>query len=145
MPSGRRLSLRPECGSSSPVWQQSPSPLQLRVTFAAAARSHSACASAQQDGSLGQIRRGELVNEVQTGLEMLADGTTAREPIRSRFGWHILRLHRRIKGQCLTFDLVRERIADMLEARSWSIEAARYVSRLAAENEVKGVRIEGAV
>ena len=115
------------------------------VAFAAAARSHSACASAQQDGSLGQIRRGELVNEVQTGLEMLADGTTAREPIRSPFGWHILRLHRRINGQCLSFDLVRERIADMLEARSWSIEAARYVSRLAAENEVQGVRIEGSV
>ena len=115
------------------------------VAFAAAARSHSACASAQQDGSLGQIRRGELVNEVQTGLEKLADGTTAREPIRSRFGWHILRLHRRINGQCLSFDLVRERIADMLEARSWSIEAARYVSRLAAENEVQGVRIEGSV
>lgn len=115
------------------------------AAFATAARGNSACASAQQDGSLGQIRRGELVNEVQSGLEALADGATAREPIRSRFGWHVLRLHRRINGRTLSFDMVGEKIADMLEARSWSIEAARYVSRLAASNEVEGVRIEGSV
>jgi peptidyl-prolyl cis-trans isomerase C len=112
------------------------------AAFAAAARAHSGCASAQQDGSLGQIRRGELVNEVQAGLEALADGTTGREPVRSRFGWHVLRLHRRLPGQTMDFDMVRDRIADMLEARSWSIEAARYVARLSAENEVEGVRIE---
>lgn len=112
------------------------------AAFAAAARAHSGCASAQQDGSLGQIRRGELVNEVQAGLEALADGTTGREPIRSRFGWHVLRLHRRLPGQTMDFEHVRDRIADMLEARSWSIEAARYVARLSAENEVEGVLIE---
>ena len=112
--------------------------------FAAAARSHSACPSAQQDGSLGQIRRGELVPEVQAGLEALGEGSTAREPIRSRFGWHILRLHRRIEGRTIPFDVVQGRIADMLEARSWSVEAARYVASLAARNEVEGVLIAGA-
>lgn len=112
------------------------------AAFAAAARAHSGCASAQQDGSLGQIRRGELVAEVQSGLEALAEGTTARDPVRSRFGWHILRLHRRIPGRTMPFETVRDRIADMLEARSWSIEAARYVAALAAANQVEGVRIE---
>jgi peptidyl-prolyl cis-trans isomerase C len=114
------------------------------AAFAKAARDHSSCASAQQDGSLGQIRRGELVAEVQSGLESLAGGETAREPVRSRFGWHILRLHRRIEGRTMPFDMVSERIADMLEARSWSIEAARYVAALAAESRVEGVKIEGA-
>ena len=112
--------------------------------FAAAARAYSGCASAQQDGSLGQIRRGELVREVQAGIEALDDGTTASEPVRSRFGWHILRLHRRISGDTLPFEMARARIADMLEARSWSIEAARYVVRLAAQGQVEGVLIEGA-
>lgn len=111
--------------------------------FAAAARAHSGCASAQQDGSLGQIRRGELVPSVQAGLEALSDGQTAGEPIRSRFGWHVLRLHRRIPGQVLPFEHARERIADMLEARSWSVEAARYVAELARRGKVEGVLIEG--
>ena len=112
------------------------------AAFAAAARAHSGCASSQQDGSLGQVRRGELVPEVQAGLEALIDGTTAPEPVRSRFGWHILRLHRRIAGRTMPFEMVRDRIADMLEARSWSVEAARYVVELAARNHVEGVRIE---
>lgn len=112
--------------------------------FAAAAREQSGCTSAQQDGSLGQIRRGELVPEVQAGFETLADATTAREPVRSRFGWHILRLHRRLPGRALPFDMARERIADMLEARSWSVEAARYVAQLAARNQVEGILIEAA-
>jgi peptidyl-prolyl cis-trans isomerase C len=111
--------------------------------FAKAARAHSSCTSAQQDGSLGQIRRGELVPEVQAGLEALTDGTSACEPLRSRFGWHILRLHRRIAGRTLEFDMVRARIADMLEARSWSVEAARYVAEVAARSHVEGVTIGG--
>ncbi len=112
------------------------------AVFAAAARAHSGCASAQQDGSLGQIRRGELVSEVQAAIEALGEGTASREPVRSRFGWHVLRLHRRISGRTLDFEAVRDKIADMLEARSWSIEATRYVAGLAAANDVEGVRIE---
>jgi peptidyl-prolyl cis-trans isomerase C len=112
------------------------------AAFARAARAHSSCASAQQDGSLGQIRRGELVGEIQAALEALVEGTVSREPVGSRFGWHILRLHRRIPGRTMPFEMVRERIADMLEARSWSVEAARYVAKLAVRSDVEGVRIE---
>lgn len=112
------------------------------AAFAAAARAHSGCASARQDGSLGQIRRGELVPPIQAGLEALADGETACEPVRSRFGWHVLRLQRRIDGRAVPFELVRDKIAEMLEARSWSVEAARYVAALAARGRVEGVAIE---
>ncbi len=109
--------------------------------FAEAARAFSACPSAQQDGSLGQIRRGELAAPVQAGIEVLEEGKTGPDPVRSRFGWHVLRLQRRIEGRTLPFEIVRERIADMLEARSWSLAAARYVAGLAACAEVEGVVI----
>lgn len=112
--------------------------------FAAAARSFSGCASAQQDGSLGQIRRGELVESIQRGLEELGDGETGREPVRSRFGWHVLRLQRRIPGKTIPFDIARSKIADMLEARSWSVASARYVASLATNGKVEGVVIQGA-
>jgi peptidyl-prolyl cis-trans isomerase C len=111
------------------------------AAFAAAARAFSRCPSAQQDGSLGQIRRGELAAPVQAGIEALAEGRTGRAPVRSRFGWHVLRLQRRIEGRTLPFEIVRDRIADMLEARSWSMAAARYVASLAADAQVEGVII----
>lgn len=112
--------------------------------FAAAARAKSSCASAKQDGSLGQIRRGELVASVQAAIEALADGTTARDPVRSRFGWHIVRLQRRIEGHVIPFEHAQAKIADMLEARSWSVEAARYAADLAKRGQVEGVIIAGA-
>ena len=110
--------------------------------FAEAARSFSKCPSAQQDGSLGQVRRGELVPEVQEAIEALEAGTTGREPVRSRFGWHVLRLERRIEGHILPFDMVAEKIAEMLEARSWSLSATRYIASLAARAEIEGIAIE---
>lgn len=114
------------------------------AAFASAARSFSACASAQQDGSLGQVRRGELVPSIQQALEALRDGETRGQPVRSRFGWHVLRLQRRLPGRTLPFEIARDKIADTLEARSWSIEAARYVAALAANGSVEGIVIEGA-
>ena len=110
--------------------------------FVEAARAFSKCPSSQQDGSLGQIRRGELAAPVQAGIEALSEGMTGREPVRSRFGWHVLRLHRRIEGRTLPFEIVRDRIADMLEARSWSLAAARYVSELAGRNQVEGIIVD---
>lgn len=112
--------------------------------FATAARAYSGCASAQQDGSLGQIRRGELVESIQCGLEALGDGDTGREPVRSRFGWHVLRLQRRIPGRTIPFEIARDKIIDTLEARSWSLQSVRYVAGLASRSSVEGVVIDGA-
>lgn len=111
--------------------------------FAGAARAHSGCASAQQDGSLGQVRRGELVESIQHGLEALSDGETGRDPVRSRFGWHILRLQRRIAGRTIPFEIARDKIVDTLEARSWSVQSARYVAGLAGRGSLQGIVIDG--
>lgn len=112
------------------------------AAFAAAARECSACPSAQQDGSLGQVRRGELVPEIQAAIEALAPGETGRRPVRSRFGWHVLRLSRRIEGRTLPYEAVRDKIADMMAARAWTLGAARYVTRLAATANIEGVVIK---
>ncbi|HEX5512879.1 MAG TPA: peptidylprolyl isomerase, partial [Gammaproteobacteria bacterium] len=113
-------------------------------SFAAAARKFSKCPTAHQGGSLGQVRRGELVTAVQAALEGLPEGTVCREPVRSRFGWHVLRLQRRIEGRPLPFELVKDKIADMLEARAWTVAAARYATALAQSAEVEGVLIDPA-
>lgn len=110
--------------------------------FAAAAREFSTCPTGRQDGSLGQIRRGELADEVQRALEELSEGTAGRQPVRSRFGWHVLRLQRRIPGQLLPYAIVRDRIADMLEARAWTMAGGRYIAELAQAAELEGITIE---
>jgi peptidyl-prolyl cis-trans isomerase C len=110
--------------------------------FAAAARAFSKCPTAHQGGSLGQVRRGELVPAVQEALEVLAEGKTAREPVRSRFGWHVLRLQRKIAGRTLPFDIVKPKIADMLDARAWTVASARYAAELARSADIEGVLMD---
>ncbi|HET7410014.1 MAG TPA: peptidylprolyl isomerase [Paracoccaceae bacterium] len=112
------------------------------TAFAAVAREMSACPSAKQDGSLGQVRRGDLLPAVQSALEAIPEGTVRREPVRSTYGWHVIRLHRKIDGQVLPFEAVRPKIAEMFGARGWSIAATRYVAALAAAAEIEGITVE---
>ena len=110
--------------------------------FAEAAREFSSCPTAQQDGSLGQVRRGDLVAEIQRAIESLPEGTTSRVPVRSRFGWHVLRHQRTLPGKVLPFEMVAGKIADMLEARAWTMSTAAYVLKLAQSARIEGVLLE---
>jgi peptidyl-prolyl cis-trans isomerase C len=139
-------------GSDAAAWQEAERKARAiveqvgddRDAFAEAARAFSRCSSAQQGGMLGQVRRGELAPAVQSAIEALEEGTAGREPVRTRFGWHVLRLERRIEGRVLPFEHVKQRIADMLEARSWAVSSARYTATLLASARVEGVLIEAA-
>ncbi|MFC3070242.1 peptidylprolyl isomerase [Phenylobacterium soli] len=109
--------------------------------FAELAAGHSACPSGQVGGSLGQLRPGDLVPEVEAVLDALAPGEIAGAPVRSRFGWHVLRLDRRIEARELPFELVEERIRLHLESRAWTAAAARYAAELTAEARAQGVAL----
>lgn len=109
--------------------------------FADLAETLSDCPSKGVGGSLGQLSPGDLAAEVEAGLEQLQDGETSSEPVRSRFGWHVLRLERRIEGRQLPFENVLPRIALHLESRAWMAAAARYVSGLAADARDCGVAL----
>ena len=110
--------------------------------FAEAAREFSGCPSGQQNGSLGQIRRGELVQQVQAHIEATPIGTVNPQPVRSKHGWHVIRLDRIIEGQELPFDVVKEKIADLLEARSWTVSAMQLVHSLADAAEIEGIVLD---
>lgn len=109
--------------------------------FAELAAVLSDCPSSGVGGSLGQLSPGDLAAEVEAGLDRLQDGETASDPVRSRFGWHVLRLDRRIEGRRLPFEHVLPRIALHLESRAWTAAAARYVAGLAAEAREHGVAL----
>jgi peptidyl-prolyl cis-trans isomerase C len=109
--------------------------------FAQLARERSACPSAAVGGSLGQLSPGDLVAEVEAALLRLKPGAIAPAPVRSRFGWHVLRLERLIEGRILPFEHVAPTIRLRLEARAWTAAAARYVLALAREAEAMGVAL----
>lgn len=109
--------------------------------FAELARAHSACSSSTTGGSLGQLKPGDLIPEIEQVLEALSPGETAVEPVLSRFGWHVLKLDRRIEGRELPFDLVKDRIRTHLESRAWAAAAASYVAELAQAARAQGIAL----
>jgi len=109
------------------------------ATFASVAHEYSFCPSGAQGGNLGQLTRGSTVPEFERALERLTPGEITPAPIESRFGFHIVRLDRRIEGEKLPFDYVADRIAGWLEASTWSKAVSQYIAILAADADITGI------
>lgn len=107
--------------------------------FEALAREQSECDSRANGGRLGQIVRGETVPEFEGVLERLEEGQIAPEPVKSRFGAHVLKLDARATGKPLPFDYVQERISLFLAERNWRHDVARFIDGLVAKAAIEGV------
>ena len=112
--------------------------------FSELARARSACPSAAQGGSLGQITRGQTVPEFETFLFNLEPGQICPVPVKTRFGYHVLRLDRRIDGRQLPFEAVRDRIAEYLREHVWRRAVSQYLQLLVGQAEIRGIELKGA-
>jgi len=112
--------------------------------FADLARARSACTSAAHGGNLGQITRGQTVPEFETFLYNLEPGQICPVPVKTRFGYHVLRLDRRIEGRQLPFEAVRDRIADYLREHVWRRAVSQYLQLLVGQAEIRGIELSGA-
>jgi peptidyl-prolyl cis-trans isomerase C len=111
--------------------------------FADLARELSACPSAKQGGSLGQILRGSTVPEVETFLFELEPGQLCPVPIRSRYGFHVLQVQQRVDGKTLPFEAVQKKIAQYLEERVWRQAVQQYIRLLVGAAEISGIDLKG--
>ena len=112
--------------------------------FAAAAAAHSACPSASQGGLLGQVSAGQTVPEFEAALRDIVPGGIHPRPVETRYGLHVVRLDRRVDGDVLPFDLVRDRIADYLDETVRRRAQQQYVSILAGRARLTGVELAAA-
>ncbi|HXV24267.1 MAG TPA: peptidylprolyl isomerase [Alphaproteobacteria bacterium] len=112
--------------------------------FAELARSHSQCQSAAQGGALGQITSGETAPEFETFLAALEPGQLCPVPVPTRYGYHVLRLDARETGRLLSFETVREEIAQHLEEHAWRTAVRQYLQILVGRAEIEGIELAGA-
>ncbi len=112
------------------------------ASFGKLARELSACPSKEHDGNLGQIGPGQTVEPFERALFALGEGELCADPVKSRFGIHVIRAGRRVDGQTLPFEAVRQKIADYLEEASFRKAVSQYLTILASETEVRGVSFD---
>jgi len=111
--------------------------------FSKLAREFSACPSAKQGGNLGQLSRGSTVPELETFLFQLEEDQLCPVPVPSRYGFHVLRVDRRIDGKQLPFEAVQQKIRDYLEEYVWRQAVRQYIQLLVGTADITGVELRG--
>ena len=109
--------------------------------FEELARTHSACPSREQGGKLGQVQPGQMVKPFEEALFALDENSLCSNPVRSRFGVHVIRSGRRIEARSLPFEAVHNAIARYLEEASYRRAVAQYIAILAEQAGVSGVAL----
>jgi peptidyl-prolyl cis-trans isomerase C len=102
------------------------------------------CPSAGEGGRLGQVGRGDTTPEFEAALVSLEAGQIHSEPVRTRYGVHVLKLERKVTGEILLFAQVQDRIAVYLEERAIRRAVAQYVAVLAGRAHITGFDMPGA-
>ncbi|RMF10409.1 MAG: peptidylprolyl isomerase [Alphaproteobacteria bacterium] len=81
--------------------------------FAELAREKSAGPSKSQGGDLGYFTKGQMVPEFEAAVLKLKKGEVS-EPVKTQFGWHVIKLEDKREKQPPAFDQVKERIMSAL-------------------------------
>ncbi len=68
------------------------------ANFADLAKQHSSCPSGRDGGSLGEFRKGQMVPEFDTVIFGDLPVGTVSEPIKTQFGYHLIRVDDRFKN-----------------------------------------------
>ncbi len=115
------------------------------AAFEGLARLHSACPSGHVGGSLGQIGPGQTVREFENALATMEAGRIHPEPVKSRYGLHIVRLDRKIDGRQLPFEIARPLIENYLTERVQRTAQRQYICLLAGRVVIEGITLDASV
>ena len=74
----------------------------------------------------------------------MREGETSAQPVESRFGFHIIHLHKRVEGQLLEYEQVRDRIASYLRESVQHQAIGQYLSQLIGRADIQGMTLLGA-
>lgn len=109
--------------------------------FARLAQQHSNCDSSGNGGSLGQIEKGQTVPEFERQVFRSSIGLM-KSLVETRFGYHIVKVHNKVEGQLLEYDMVESRIRDYLNEKVRRKAVAQYINALMAEAHIEGISID---
>lgn len=102
---------------------------------------HSACPSKEQNGNLGQITKGQTVAEFEKALFAAQEGLIDY-PVESRYGFHIVMVDRKIDGQQLPYEYVKEKVAEYLNDKVQRKATAHYIQTLIEQADIAGFNFD---
>lgn len=104
-----------------------------KAKFEDLAKASSKDSSAANGGDLGWVLPANLVPEFSNAMMKLKKGEIAKEPVKTQFGWHVIRLDDSRKLDFPAFDKLKGRIAGQLQ----QLQLRKYVQELRATAKVE--------
>jgi peptidyl-prolyl cis-trans isomerase C len=111
--------------------------------FAELAREHSDDGSAQSGGDLGFFGPGRMVPEFETAAFALEIGEHTAEPVKSQFGYHVIKVVDKKPQQPPAFEQVQQQVRSMMMREKYFAEVAAL--RGAATIEISDPALKAAI
>jgi peptidyl-prolyl cis-trans isomerase C len=112
--------------------------------FAGLAREKSNCPSGAAGGALGWLSAHDCVPEFFDGLLAAGEPGVAPTLLRSRHGFHVVRILAKSGGEVPAFDTVAQAVAQRMRNRAEAQALRQYVSLLAGRRRIEGCELDAA-
>ena len=112
--------------------------------FTRLAFKHSKCPSAEAGGDMGVVGPGDTAHDFEKALDRLPEGEISTHPLETRYGFHVVWLHERQRGELLPYEAVKEKIATYLKESVWRRSVSQYLQILAGRSRIEGIDLGGA-
>ena len=87
-------------------------------------------------GELGAFTREQLVKEFTDVAFTLKEGELS-EPVKTQFGYHLIKLNKKIPAGFLSFDEVKEIIVADMKAKNWEVDREELYKTLKKDNKMQ--------
>ena len=104
--------------------------------FAALAKANSEGPTASRGGDLNYFARNRMVKEFDEKAFAMKIGEVS-DPVRTRFGWHVIKLTDRKQAHTRSFDEVKSNIKRMLEGRAQRKARSELMKTLRAKSKIE--------
>lgn len=104
--------------------------------FEELAREFSTCPSKEKGGDLGTFTRGQMVKEFEDAVFENEVGTIT-EPVKTQFGYHIIKINKKNPARELSFDEVKDKIVEQVRRQKEQEIYNKKITELKDKYEVK--------
>jgi peptidyl-prolyl cis-trans isomerase C len=114
--------------------------LDKGADFAALAKKYSKDPGAEAGGDLGYFGHDDMVKEFADAAFALSQGQYSKTPVKSEFGWHVIKVEDRRTGKPPTFEEAREQLSrdlahEILEAKLHDLRGAAKIEEFGLDGK----------
>ena len=111
--------------------------IEAGADFAELAGKHSQGPSGKRGGELGYFSRGDMAKPFEDAAFALKEPGELSDVIKTRFGYHLIKLEDRREAGLVPFEEVQEKLQEYLQQEKVKEAVQSYVKQLRQEAEIK--------